>query len=188
MTRLNPMPTELLTRRLRLRPWRIGDAGAYRQLWLERDPRSLRRIDSAGRPTLDDLRDRIAAGTAGQTDSGLGLLVVERLVEGDFIGYCGLLAGDRSEHEPELAYELARTAHGQGFATEAAAAVVDAARTAGRSRLWAGVRVWNAASFRVLEKLRFERSEIVEDAEQGDLVMMTLRLQPGPGRHASTGR
>ncbi|MEU9455391.1 GNAT family N-acetyltransferase [Streptomyces sp. NPDC048277] len=56
--------------------------------------------------------------------------------------------GRASLDEPEIAYELFRRAHGQGYAAEAASAVLDAAITTGRTRLWATVRSWNAPSFR----------------------------------------
>ena len=53
-----------------------------------------------------------------------------------------------------------------------------AAAGAGRSRLWAGVRVWNIASLRVLNKLGFVSSgQVSEDLERGDMVLMTCRLE-----------
>jgi RimJ/RimL family protein N-acetyltransferase len=43
--------------------------------------------------------------------------------------------------------------------------------------LWATVREWNAASFRVLEKLGFERSDRVdEDPDRGASIWMTRSL------------
>jgi RimJ/RimL family protein N-acetyltransferase len=47
--------------------------------------------------------------------------------------------------------------------------------------LWATVRAWNAPSFRVLEKIGFERSErVTKDAERGDSIWMTMRLDQAP--------
>jgi RimJ/RimL family protein N-acetyltransferase len=72
---------------------------------------------------------------------------------------------------------LAKRAHGHGYATEAASAVVEAARRTGRRRLWATVRDWNAPSFRVLEKLGFERGgRVDENPERGDSIWMTRSL------------
>jgi len=171
-----PFPHELVTERLRFRPWAPSDAEEYRSLWAERDPRSVRVIDEHGRPTVEDLRDWLSANPMG-AEPGLGLLPVERRAEGDLIGYCGLTVGRATFEEPEIAYELARRFHGCGYATEAAAAVVDAAAAAGRTRLWATVRAWNAPSFRVLEKLGFHRSDrITEDPERGDLIWMTRTM------------
>jgi RimJ/RimL family protein N-acetyltransferase len=88
-----------------------------------------------------------------------------------------LLIGSGTFDEPEIAFELARRHHGHGYATEAARAVVEAAARTGRHRLWATVREWNVASFRVLEKVGFERSErVTKDAERGDSIWMTRLL------------
>ena len=58
--------------------------------------------------------------------------------EGDFIGYCGLIIGRSTLEEPEIAYELFRSAHGKGYATDASV-VLDAAIATGRQRLWSTV-------------------------------------------------
>ncbi|MEW9530144.1 GNAT family N-acetyltransferase [Microbispora sp. NPDC049125] len=172
------LPAELVTERLRLRRWVPSDAEEYRGLWLERDPRAVRRIDAEGRPTVEDMRDRLLANPL-MAHPGLGLLPIELRDSGEFIGYCGLTVGQASFDEPEIAYELAQRAHGRGYATEAARAVVEAATRTGRRRLWATVREWNAPSFRVLEKLDFYRSDrITEDAERGNTIWMTRVLGP----------
>jgi RimJ/RimL family protein N-acetyltransferase len=94
-----------------------------------------------------------------------------------------LTVGRGSLDEPEIAYELARRAHGHGYATEAARAVVEAAARTGRRRLWATVREWNAASLRVLEKLDFHRSDrVTEDPERGDSIWMTRVLEQAQRR------
>jgi ribosomal-protein-alanine N-acetyltransferase len=145
----------LETDRLILRPRRASEAAVYRQLWTERDPRvpAHRRIDPAGRPTEADIAAQI--GAKGD-ESGAGLLAVVWKATYEVIGYCGLtIHGNGSLDEPELAYELLRSAHGRGYATEAGRAVVTWASEAGYRRLWAGVWDWNIASRRVLEKLGF---------------------------------
>ncbi|MEV4220041.1 GNAT family N-acetyltransferase [Nonomuraea sp. NPDC049725] len=172
------LPAELVTERLRLRAWVPSDAEGYHGLWLERDPRvpSARRVDDEGRPTVEDLRGRLVEDPRG-AEPGLGLFPVELRDTGEFIGYCGLIVGQASFDEPEIAYELARRAHGHGYATEAARAVLEAAVRTGRRRLWATVREWNAPSFRVLEKLGFHPSgRVTEDAEHGDSIWMTRAL------------
>ncbi|MCU1584966.1 MAG: family acetyltransferase [Microbacteriaceae bacterium] len=177
MKPFEPLHREIATQRLRLRPWRLSDDAAVRALWAERDPRSLRVIDSDGRPSVDDIRANLKAQLVESSHTGLSLLAIERRVEGDFIGYCGLIVGSATLEEPEIAYELFRDAHNRGYATEAARAVLGAARDTGRTRLWATVREWNTASFRVLDKLGFTNSgKITEDADRGDLIWMTRCL------------
>ncbi|MDX6263354.1 MAG: hypothetical protein QOH84_5042 [Kribbellaceae bacterium] len=145
-------------------------------MWVERDPRAVRRIDAEGRPTVEEIRGWLLDNPLA-AEPGLGLLPIERLDTGEFVGYCGLTVGRGSFDEPEIAYELARQAHGHGYATEAARAVVEAAAGTGRRRLWASVREWNVASFRVLEKVGFQRSgRVTEDSERGDSIWMTREL------------
>ncbi len=67
----------LETDRLILRHSRVGEAAIYRQLWTERDLRvpPHRRINSEGRPTVEDIAARIRAE---REEPGSGILAVER--------------------------------------------------------------------------------------------------------------
>lgn len=158
----------LETERLLLRRWRVSDAVLQRALWSERDPRvpPHRRIDAEGRPTLHEMEDRIRRG---DPDAPLGLLALERRDVGEVIGYCGLIPNDHGQDgEPELAYELLRAAWGQGYATEAALAVMGWAVESGHRRLWATVREWNTASRHVMTRLGFvETARVDRDALHG---------------------
>lgn len=162
-----------------MRPWTPADSTSIRQLWKERDPRSLRLIDSEGRPTVEDFRAGIEDQLAESARNGLELLAIETKDDGEFIGYCGLIIGKSTLDEPEIAYELFKRAHGNGYATEASRAVLSAARDTGRTRLWATVRAWNLASFRVLEKIGFVDSGKVDlDTVRGDSIWMTWPAPP----------
>ncbi len=144
----------LETERLILRPWRVVEAEVQRELWTERDPRvpPHRRIDAQGHPTLAELE----AGIRAPEPASSGLLAIQRKEVGDVVGYCGLIESAPSvEEQPELAFELLRRVWGQGYATEAASAVLERARVAGCERVWASVWDWNTASRRVLAKLGF---------------------------------
>ena len=165
----------LETDRLILRHRRVGEAAVYRQLWTERDLRvpPHRRINSEGRPTVEDIAAQMRAERG---EPGPGILAVERKGTADVIGYCGLtIEGNGSLDEPELAYELLRAAHGCGYATEAGQAVVTWAGEVGYRRLWAGVWNWNAASRRVLEKLRFREVGRVEPHSVYGHSLLTVR-------------
>jgi RimJ/RimL family protein N-acetyltransferase len=168
MSEYPPMATHLTTDRLTLRPWTLSDLDDYRSLVAER---------GAGTPTEANTRERITSQLAATVESGLALLPIIRRTEGDFIGYCGLIIGRTTVAEPEIAYELLQRVHGNGYATEAARAVLDAAIATGRRRLWSTVRAWNARSFRVLEKLGFERDHVTTPDERGDLVWL-MRVLP----------
>jgi RimJ/RimL family protein N-acetyltransferase len=160
------MAFELETERLVLNGWQESDAASYRRLVGER---------GAAMPSLDAARSKIISSRAASAENGIATLPIRRRADGDFIGYCGLVTGRATLAEPEIAYELLRSAHGRGYATEAASAVLDAAIATGRRRLWATVRSWNAASFRVLEKLGFERSHSTWD-EHGEIVWNVREL------------
>jgi RimJ/RimL family protein N-acetyltransferase len=175
MPTFRPMTSELFTDRLHLRPWRAADAEPHRQLWTERDRRSLRLIDAEGRPTVDDLRERMAEHS-DDAERSLRLFAVERLAGADFIGYCGLIVGQASAEEPEIAYEFARRVHGNGYATEAAGIVVAEAAATGRSRL--GPRCGSRAAGSSKPPTQARLAEVVLPACDLDVVHDARRHQP----------
>lgn len=157
---------DLETARLHLRPWTAGDTSWHRYLAGER---------GGDIPTVAADAEVVADVVDAQSAHGVVPSVVVRKFDGEVLGYCGLVIGRATIDEPELAYELFQHAHGRGYATEAAVAVVAAATQAGRSRLWSTARIWNAPSFRVLEKLGFTRHHSVWD-DNGELVWNVLDL------------
>jgi len=107
--------------------------------------------------SVHDVRLRLAEQRIQALSSGIGLLTICRRADDEPLGYCGLIVGRCSLDEPEIAYELLKRFHGNGYATEAAHAVMDAAFATGRNRIWSTVAAWNEPSLRVLEKLGFRR-------------------------------
>ncbi|MFJ6610234.1 GNAT family N-acetyltransferase [Streptomyces sp. NPDC091289] len=164
----------LETSRLLLRPWRVAEAAVQRELWTERDPRvpPHRRIDADGHPTVAELEDSIRTNELWSS----GLLAVERKATRDVVGYCGIVDSGRGPAgEPELAFELLRRVWCQGYATEAASAVLEGARASGYERLWATVWDWNSASRRVLAKIGFTETDRQEvDAVHG-ITLFTVK-------------
>ncbi|MDA5279161.1 GNAT family N-acetyltransferase [Streptomyces sp. Isolate_45] len=166
MTTYGTMAYHLETERLILRPWAESDADDFCALLSER---------GKGTPEVEHIRTSIAELLTATETTGIALLPIQRRDEGDFIGYCGLIIGRTTLEEPEIAYELFQHAHGRGYATEAAAAVLDAAVATGRTRLWSTVGTWNAPSLRVLEKLGFERDRVSTE-ENGEVAWLTRSL------------
>jgi RimJ/RimL family protein N-acetyltransferase len=77
------------------------------------------------------------------------------LADATVIGVCGIAMGESPA--PELGYWLGLSYWGQGFATEAARAVIDYAFADLKlESIQAGARVTNPASRRVLEKCGFQ--------------------------------
>ncbi len=165
-----PMVCCLKTERLVLSPLNATDAEFYAALINERGP--------GGRgfgTTVQGANDNLAKLAHEAEVSGLGLLAVRRRSEGDFIGYCGLIIGRGSIDEPEIAFELFRGMHGQGYATEAAVAIIEATQATGRCRLWSTVRACNHPSFRVLKKTGF-RQDHTDTDDKGILVYLIRDL------------
>ncbi|MFF5975275.1 GNAT family N-acetyltransferase [Streptomyces sp. NPDC012769] len=166
MATYGTMTYHLETERLILRPWDESDAEDFCALLAER---------GKGKPPVERIRKAIAELLTATEDTGIALLPIQRKEEGDFIGYCGLIIGRATLEEPEIAYELFQHAHGRGYATEAAGAVLEAAGATGRKRLWSTVGTWNGPSLRVLEKLGFERDRVSME-ENGEVAWLTRSL------------
>ena len=66
-------------------------------------------------PTVESVRNDLIEKRKIAVENGISLLTIRRRDEGDFIGYCGLIIGRSTLEEPEIAYELFRSAHRMGF-------------------------------------------------------------------------
>jgi RimJ/RimL family protein N-acetyltransferase len=168
-----PLPTPTLdTARLRLRPFRDADAGAL--FALHSDPHVLRYWDSP--PWTDPSRAAGFLTTCRQLEEeGTGVrLAVVRGDDGAFLGWCGLSRWNPTYRSAAIGYVLAATAWGQGYATEAARAVLGwAFARLDLNRVQAETDTRNIASARVLEKLGFVREgtlreDCVVDGEVSD--------------------
>lgn len=102
--------------------------------------------------------------------NGIGALAMRPLDDASPVGYCALIVGRASLAEPEIAYEVLPRA--QGYATEAAQALVEAAWATDRHRLWLTVRSWNAPSRRVMDKIGFAYHHLTTDSD-GDILWFT---------------
>lgn len=110
-------------------------------------------------------------------------LILERTrSEPKLIGACGL--GRRASGSVEMGYWIGRSFWGNGFATEACAAVVEIARALGLRQLEASHFIDNPASARVLDKLGFVSTGIIAprmSCARGTEIparLMRLRLTP----------
>jgi RimJ/RimL family protein N-acetyltransferase len=163
--RFPEMNFEIITERLYLSMWEESDASWYRELVGER---------GVAKPTFEEALKNVISLRERAMESGINLLTIRRKDEGDIIGYCGLIIGRSTIEEPEIAYELFRRFHGNGYATESASAIIESAVATGRQRLWATVGSWNSASFRVLEKIGFIRHHSTWK-ENGEEVVWNMR-------------
>ena len=162
---------ELRTARLRLRPRTSADLAA--NLAMDLDPEVQRYIFLHGAPDPATHRaELIRRIAAGGSEPG-GLWVVEWCQQPGFLGWCGVFPLEDSGLI-ELGYRFARSAWGQGVATEAAQAVLEHGfRTLGFDPIVAVTHPENRASQRVLEKLGF-RAEGFRRYYRLDLAFYTL--------------
>jgi RimJ/RimL family protein N-acetyltransferase len=150
--------TVLETERLALRELTAGDAEFV--LELLNDPAFIRYIADRGVRTLEQAREYILDGpVASYARNGFGLWLAVLKAGGTPAGICGLLRREGLQ-DVDVGYAFLPRYRGQGYAFEAAAAVLDYGRQAlGLRRIVAIVSPDNARSIRLLEKLglQFER-------------------------------
>lgn len=142
---------QLLTDRLKLRPYRAADVAAMFRVF--GDPEVMRYSMSGADPSVEATQARIRKLMDHQEQFGFSLWVVEDRATGEIFGDCGLKQLEEGP-EIEVGYRLARPYWGRGYATEAAAASVRYGfETLGLARIAAVVEPPNVASLRVLEKV-----------------------------------
>jgi RimJ/RimL family protein N-acetyltransferase len=162
----------LETERLLLRPLTTDDAPFI--LTLLNEPSFLRFIGDKKVRNLEDARQYILTGPmASYERHGLGLLAVELKASQTAIGMCGLLKREELP-EPDIGFAYLPDFWGQGFAFEAAKAVMNDARDSLKlNRVLAIVNPDNDASIKLLERLglKFERLK-------GDVKLYALPNEP----------
>ncbi len=138
----------LSTNRLRLRPLCPDDKDALLRVYTHPLVEAWIGPHSPAR-----VAEEIDYQVAAQAERGYSVWAVERRADDCLLGDCGLQPLEHRGPEVELGYDLHPDVWGQGLATEAATAVVEAALgPLGLERLVAVVKPANAASRRVLEK------------------------------------
>jgi ribosomal-protein-alanine N-acetyltransferase len=178
----------LQTPRLRLRPFTGADADALYAL--QSNAHVLRYWDSP--PWTERSRaERFIAGCRQLADEGTGArLAIDRGSGETFLGWCSLSRWNPDFRSASLGYCLGEAAWGQGYATEAAHAVLQwAYDTLDLNRVQAEADTRNVASARVLEKLGFVREGTLREdcVVNGDVSdswvygLLRREWQPSPG-------
>lgn len=159
----------LATPRTVLRPWVDADLAWFCDL--SADPEVMQYIGGGLPRSTSDATESFVRLRADWNRNGFGLLAIECLDGGHVVGFAGL---GRPSFLPEImpsveiGWRLSPSAWGRGFATEAAAAVLDWAFTSlDLPQVVAVIHVENERSRRLAEKLGFtpERRTIVPEHE-----------------------
>lgn len=140
------------TPRLHLRPLQAGDGDALFALFS--DPRILRAASHPRWGSPADAREYVEAMRAGMARGSVAPWIVTHGGDG-CIGMVTLWFLGDGRGRAEVSYLLAPAYWGRGLATEAVAAVLERAGSAGTSRVEASVDVDNAPSLRLLGRLGF---------------------------------
>jgi ribosomal-protein-alanine N-acetyltransferase len=143
---------QLTTERLLLRHFDLQDAEPIYQVF--GDPGVMRFSD--GLKTKEWVQNWLHLCVERYQDWGFGPYAVVKQSSQAVVGYCGLFSFPNIDEqaEIEIGYRLARSAWGQGYATEAGRAVRDYAFDTLRiKRLIAMIDPSNGASIRVAEKI-----------------------------------
>jgi len=174
MSEERPAPIPLLTTaRLRLRPFTLLDAPEIQRL--AGAPEVASTTLRIPHPYLDGIAQAWVLSQRGAYERGEELtLAITRLDDGALVGAIGLaFAGD--DPRAELGYWIGVPYWGQGYATEAAVAVLaHAFRTLGLARVHACHFARNPASGRVLRKIGMthegrQRRHVLKDGRLEDL-------------------
>ena len=151
----------LETERLALRWFTPEDAPLI--LHLLNDPLFLRFVGDKNVRTLDDARQYLRHGPlASYARHGFGLCHVSLKAAGTPIGMCGLLKRDTLE-DVDVGFAYLPQFGGQGYATEAARAMLHYGRTGlGLKRIVAITAPDNAGSIRVLKKIGLHHTSTLQ--------------------------
>ena len=148
----------LETDRLRLRPVTVEDTELMLAVW--NDPAFIRNVADRGIRTTEQAREAIASGAVKLfQDYGYGPYCMSLKSNGSMIGICGLFKRENLE-DPDIGFGVLPDYCGNGYAGEAAVAVVDYARNElGIGVLTAIVSPTNVPSIGLIEKLglKFDR-------------------------------
>ncbi len=166
-----------VTERLIIRHLELFDAPHIVPLFNSEE--SLRFIGNKKIHSLEDARTYLKNGPlAMYAARGFGLYAVTSREDGAFLGISGLIQRDTLK-DVDVGYGFLPEAYGRGFASEAAVAMVDHARSdIGLKRLVAITKRENIGSVKVLEKIgmQFETEMPEPDVPDATLSLYGMSL------------
>lgn len=165
---------DLETNRLSLRQFTTNDAQFV--LTLLNEPSFLRYIGDKNVRTLEDARQYILNSPAASYErNGFGLYLVELKESHVPMGMCGLIKREELP-EPDIGFAFLPDFWGQGFAFEAASAVLEEARERfGLKRILAITSLDNDASIKLLQRLGFRFEGVIRLSQNREQVKLFAR-------------
>lgn len=152
MTTPAPTPYFLQSQRLGFRPWSPDDLELAMGLWGDAEVTRL----IGGPFSREQVAARLEREITTQREHGVQYWPIFLRATGEHIGCCGMRPYDLPAKVYEIGFHIRRACWGQGYAPEAAHAVIDYAfDTLGATSLFAGHNPANHASKTLLTKLGF---------------------------------
>lgn len=157
----------IATPRLELRPFRESDAAFL--VGLMQEPAFVRFVGDRGVHDEASACVYMAEGPhASMKEHGFSLLCIVEQTSGDAVGMCGLLKRPWLDI-PDLGFAVSASFSGNGYAQEAARAVLDHwVRPEGLERVVAIASPENGASHRVLRAVGFARKDDRTHPDSGE--------------------
>ncbi|MCX5395187.1 GNAT family N-acetyltransferase [Streptomyces sp. NBC_00094] len=147
--------TEIRTPRLILRRWTDDDLVPLAEI--NADPEVMRWIGDGSVRDLEETAEDIERYEEEWDDEGFGLFAIELIASGELIGFAGLSVPEALPElmsEVEISWRLGRPFWGQGYASEAAHAVLEySLQDRGLDRVVALTHISNTAAENILGKL-----------------------------------
>ena len=140
------------TERLRLRPVTVDDTELMLAVW--NDPAFIRNVADRGIRTVEQAQEAIKSGAQKLfEDYGYGPYCISLKTDGTMVGICGLFKRENLD-DPDIGFGVLPDYCGNGYAGEAAAAVVNFAHDEfGIAVLTAIVSPTNTPSIGLIKKL-----------------------------------
>ena len=163
------------TDRLRLRPVTVDDTALMLAVW--NDPAFIENVSDRGIRTVEQAREAIKAGAEKLfEDYGYGPYCMSLKSDGTMIGICGIFKRENIE-DPDIGFGVLPDYCENGYAGEAAKAVVDYARTTlGIGVLTALVSPTNAPSIGLIEKLGLTFERMITMPGEDDAICLYSRV------------
>ncbi len=172
-------PLEIITARLRLRPFDSGDVDELHRLWTDPGVRKYLWDDEV--IPREQVAAAIEESLALFRDSGFGLWAASPIEGHEMLGFCGYWFF-RDPPELELLYGVATGRWGRGIATEMSRAIIRYGfQELALDKIAASTDAPNVASVRVMEKsgMSFDTRKTVGGLETVFYSIARERFSPG---------